>query len=394
MTATARSTARARSTRWSSGRTTTATAPQARSCSRAARPRATCCWGDCDDGAADISPLALEVCDGLDNDCDGQVDPPDSGGAETWAPDEDGDGWGAGAPVAGCEGPAGYGLQGDCDDEAPAVHPAAHELCVNGLDDDCDGGTDDVCDLESVSIRIVTGDVPVTGMASGDLDGDGLPDLVFSAGSPDHLSRIATGVARGLYEVPGTWQVEGGLDLLLGDMDLDGQLDLWFSYGSTIYLFQGPIDGDRDHSMAWATPDLALVVTAATLADLEGDGHQDLVFSSTHIFGPGGLGVVPAPVPAGLSYTPIVVASDSVMPEELLPLGELDGDGADEVMFVGEAVGGTRVLSGAALLTQAALEDTVWLELSDRAMCALDPDGSGVRQPVVAADGLIGVFEL
>jgi hypothetical protein len=96
--------------------------------------------------------------------------------------------------------------------------------------------------------------------------------------------------------------------------------------------------------------------------------------------------VVPAPVPAGLSYTPIVVASDSVMPEELLPLGELDGDGADEVMFVGEAVGGTRVLSGAALLTQAALEDTVWLELSDRAMRARSgrqrgaPAGGGRRR--------------
>ena len=33
----------------------------------------------------------------------------------------------------------------DCDDENPATHPGASEVCHNGLDDDCDGTADEAC---------------------------------------------------------------------------------------------------------------------------------------------------------------------------------------------------------------------------------------------------------
>ena len=74
------------------------------------------CAGDCDDADPATYPGAPEVCDGLDNDCDGAVP----------AAEADGDGDGA----ALCD--------GDCDDGAPTVYPGAPELC-DGLDNDCDG---------------------------------------------------------------------------------------------------------------------------------------------------------------------------------------------------------------------------------------------------------------
>ena len=67
------------------------------------------------------------------------------GGCERDAyPDLDGDGYGDDAAgVSSCELPEGMVAQGgDCDDEAPSVHPGVEEILCNGVDDDCDGRVD------------------------------------------------------------------------------------------------------------------------------------------------------------------------------------------------------------------------------------------------------------
>jgi Tol biopolymer transport system component len=96
---------------------------------------------DCDDGDAARSPAALEICNGVDDDCDGAID---DGLVFAWWLDADGDGFGSpAAPLTTCAPPAGYVANaGDCDDSSNAIHPGALEVC-NGLDDDCDGATDE-----------------------------------------------------------------------------------------------------------------------------------------------------------------------------------------------------------------------------------------------------------
>ncbi|MCK6503782.1 hypothetical protein L6R53_10350 [Myxococcota bacterium] len=98
---------------------------------------------DCDDGAPTVHPGATEVCNDLDDDCDGAVD---EGAADrgTWYRDDDGDSYGDPAEsTLSCDLPSGYvSNDDDCDDGRSSVHPGATEVC-NDLDDDCDGSVDE-----------------------------------------------------------------------------------------------------------------------------------------------------------------------------------------------------------------------------------------------------------
>jgi len=104
--------------------------------------------GDCDDEDPNNYPYNVEICDGVDNDCDALVDDDDDfvdpSGQTTFWPDNDGDGFGD--PEVQIEACDAHGVAvdngEDCDDTDPAVHPDVEEAC-NDLDDDCNTLVDD-----------------------------------------------------------------------------------------------------------------------------------------------------------------------------------------------------------------------------------------------------------
>ncbi len=88
---------------------------------------------DCNDLDPAIFPGAEEVCDGEDQDCDGDVD-------EGFDVDLDG------YTICGANEPDLV----DCNDDDENISPGAEERC-NGIDDDCDGDTDEEIPARSCS---------------------------------------------------------------------------------------------------------------------------------------------------------------------------------------------------------------------------------------------------
>ncbi|MFM9950346.1 MAG: MopE-related protein [Saprospiraceae bacterium] len=92
---------------------------------------------DCNDNNENINPLGTEICDNLDNNCNGVVDDGN---------DLDGDGYSI--------------AQGDCDDCDDAVNPGETELCGNGIDENCNGQIDEPLAVDPVVCGLFYGFSP------------------------------------------------------------------------------------------------------------------------------------------------------------------------------------------------------------------------------------------
>ena len=189
---------------------------------------------DCDDTNDITYPSAEEICDGEDNNCDGDTD---EGLMETHYVDADEDGY-----VADTSGGS------DCDDTESTINPGATETYYDGVDSDCSGGSDYDADGDGYDSDAYSGtdcddteaainpgatetyydgvDTDCSGGSDYDADGDGYDSDAYSGTDcDDTTSAISPGVSEIWYD--GTDQnCDGESDY---DRDGDGEDSTSFS---------------------------------------------------------------------------------------------------------------------------------------------------------------------
>jgi hypothetical protein len=398
---------------------------EARAC-RPDDPRLASSASDCDDRDVDVNPGAPEICNRVDDDCDGLVDDQDPGiaaallttfytdgdhdgagdpglpvtacvqgdlallgddcddtdptlaGPSDWYADADLDGTGAGAVVeaAVCT-PVDPLLVASGDDCAPddaSIHPGATEVCADGIDQDCDGY--DACH------PLLTGVMSSAGT-----------EVFLSGGSALQYAGTSTQIA---------------------DVDLDGDVELLEAslLGSAaagteaiLHVWDGPwTDGAYDLGssaivISGERADSAFAL-ARQFGDLTGDGLADVVVGDAGFDGNAGRTyVLPGPLAAGGAIASLAVASFDGPPSALsgatLATQDADGDGFLE-LWVGapddnSGWGAVYVveapLSGNSLLTAAAgaVAGIAGDDVGPEAMASADFDGDGVPEMAIGA---------
>ncbi|MDP2314839.1 MAG: MopE-related protein [Pseudomonadota bacterium] len=331
--------------------------------------------GDCDDADATVFPGGSETCDGVDQDCDGAVD---DGVLTTFHADGDADGYGdAAAGVGACAAPEGYTRDGtDCDDGDPTASPAGTEACNTWVDEDCDG-TDNGCTLagalslaQADRTLLVEGD-STRGVVIGDVNGDGYSDL--AVGRPSWRENTLLG-DEPAYEM-------GAVSVLFG-----GAGGGMREYGAS----PGDVEADLDLSSGTTDVPTRLGETVV-LADIDGDGVDDLLAGAPG-WDPAGR-VLVAPGPA--SAWGFAVRGEDAEGElgSTLAVGDADGDGAMDVL-VGEAgpYASVFLLQGPLSSDVAAEDVTVAEWVADRpTVYACDANGDGLSDVLLGSAATVYV---
>ena len=353
--------------------------------------------GDCDDDDPLVYPGAVEVLDGVDQDCDGVVDeePLDGG---TWFEDEDGDGWGSEQATTACRQPGQVAKAGDCDDQDDAIFPGQEESWYDGVDQACDGGDDfdadgdgapldEDCDDQDEGVFVgaselcdsvyqdcdgalspCTLDEPVlegeqagdyagfSVAGPGDVDLDGVPDLLVGARGADAVYLVSGAGSQVLAEAPrlvgevASWAgvaVDGA-----GDTDGDGWPDLVVGArnddlggddAGAAYLVRGPVGSGllRDHvTLLGEGPGDNAGIAVAGPGDLDGDGLADLaVGARNHDAGGSNAGAVYllfGPISSGTlgdeGVKLLGKQSGDLAGRSLAAAGDIDGDGQQDLL--------------------------------------------------------------
>lgn len=362
-------------------------------------------WGgsDCQDGDPAIHPDQAEVCDGVDQDCDGLIDELDSGGVLRFV-DQDGDGYGS-EEVRVCESATAQYAEvgGDCEDLDAAINPGAQETCAAG-DEDCDGLVNEADD----SVDRSSG---YSGYPDADGDGYGVAPELFSCtdstlvNKPGDCDDGSLQVNPGQEEdceterdencdgygecdsVPTSWTLSGplaGLDigetLIATDVDKDGLDDLILGVPSQnrLGLVWGPALDQSEFNQSYSATGLGTALAtqtgwtsgqAAVLAGGAGNAVlflEELQSARLQISGPGSTGF-------GASVA-------LLRGERLAVVGDDRAGGGDSAVYLFDGLQSGTVGSSQA-------EGVLSLDDTDEGigpLLALDHDGDGQEELALA----------
>jgi hypothetical protein len=386
---------------------------------------------DCDDSNAAIHPGAPEVCNSVDDDCNGRVDDDDPGvqGVPSWHPDADGDGYGsAAATTMACQAPPELIADGtDCADDDASIHPGVVERC-DGIDENCDGVADDVCtDPRPGTVSLAEGGGRLVGTTPGFASARVVAaGRESDAGGWQFTTQVTEPYARsceldrvyvyrhlpvGAEEVGATaeatvlgWSETGclGRSDPSGDGDGDGWSDL-LAFSGDVYVWRGPLSGtygqadidltvgEEDHGMNDATwvgdVDGVPGDDIATGNDGYWSGWEDDYYSAGRVTLFSGLG-------SGFHGSAEAIATIEnthgmfYFGQWVNGVGDIDGDGIDDLVvngshyFLGPVVGDLTRFAAETILD---VDEKYYDQFPFEVTRAGDLDGDGIDEAVLAA---------
>ena len=211
---------------------------------------------DCNDHSALVFPGAVELCDALDNNCNGTIDEGLATGTIYY--DFDGDGFGNSYySIEGCLNAPGFVTNNlDCDDNSALVFPDAVELC-DAIDNNCNGTVDE-------------------GFATGplyyDFDGDGFGNLNYNIfGCLDAPGFVANNLDCNDHSALVSPNAAELCDAT--DNNCNGTIDEGLTTGTIYYDFDGDGFGNPNYSVFGCLNAPGFVAN-----NLDCDDHSALVF--------------------------------------------------------------------------------------------------------------------
>ena len=276
-------------------------------------------FDDCDDTDPDVSPIALEVCDGIDNNCTDGIDEPSAIDALHWFEDNDSDNYGENSTgTDACYAPTenSVTVSGDCNDSDSYSYPGAHDICNDGVDQDCDGESKECLltgdyELDEIGFKL-TGDTQIqysnagsTVASAGDVNADGYDDILVGV---EYTSEVGAYLVYGGTDLYGTMSLADADVKFIGtnyssfyptsvasagDFNGDGYKDImiWSHAGdesynqSATYLVYGPVSGTvnlaSQTDVKFIDDSDRLSRAIASAGDVNADGYDDILIGTT-----------------------------------------------------------------------------------------------------------------
>ena len=163
---------------------------------------------------------------------------------------------------------------------------------------------------------------PALGVAVGDLDGDGIPDVALTSATGGSVT-IFYGTGGGGFRTE-TRAIPGARVPKIVDLDGDGHLDLVVSRQNGFTIFYGTSAGLSTTPVEIDTTGLVDPVLLA-IGDVNSDGMLDIV--SAGFLANGGCGVLYQLTPRTFTFSPLHVGGEAAG----IAIGDLDADGRNDV---------------------------------------------------------------